>query len=206
MIHGLSVECQFLLCLMILRRDKSFEECAILFGLSDTLISQVFKTWLGFLHVKLKDVQDYVDSLTLEDLPKPPKAFRNKLLRKVRFVLDTTSFKCQSTTNYRTQGNNWSDYKKHTVYNSAIMISPTGFLQGISPLAQGSISDRELYKRSGFNKKLRRKDRLLVDRGFDIKNITIKTGAVLVMPPFLKKRKRFTYREMLDSKIITRAR
>ena len=191
---------------MILRRDKSFEECAILFGLSDTLISQVFKTWLGFLHVKLKDVQDYVDSLTLEDLPKPPKAFRNKLLRKVRFVLDTTSFKCQSTKNYRTQGNNWSDYKKHTVYNSAIMISPTGFLQGISPLAQGSISDRELYKRSGFNKKLRRKDRLLVDRGFDIKNITIKTGAVLVMPPFLKKRKRFTYREMLDSKIITQAR
>ena len=191
---------------MILRRDKSFEECAILFGLSDTLISQVFKTWLGFLHVKLKDVQDYVDSLTLEDLPRPPKAFHNKLLRKVRFVLDTTSFKCQSTKNYRTQGNNWSDYKKHTVYNSAIMISPTGFLQGISPLAQGSISDRELYKRSGFNKKLRRKDRLLVDRGFDIKDITIKTGAVLVMPPFLKKRKRFTYREMLDSKIITRAR
>ena len=206
MIRGLSVECQFLLTLMILRRDKSFEECAILFNVSDTLVSQVFKTWVAFFKSVLEGVQEYVSSLTLEDLPRPPKAFRNKLLRKVRFSLDTTSFKCQSTKNYRTQGNNWSDYKKHTVYNSAIMISPTGFLQGISKLAQGSMSDRELYKRSGFNKKLRPKDRLLVDRGFNIKHLTMKTGAKLVMPPFLKKRKSFTYREMVDSKIITRAR
>ena len=32
-----------------------------------------------------------------KDLPEPPKAFQNQWLRKVRFVLDTTSFKvdCQ---------------------------------------------------------------------------------------------------------------
>ena len=85
-IRGLSVECQFLLCLMILRRDKTYEECSILFGVSETLISQIFKTWLAFLHFKFQALHEYVQSLTLQDLPKPPKAFRNKLLRKVRYV------------------------------------------------------------------------------------------------------------------------
>ena len=85
-IRSLSVECQFLLCLIILRRDKAFEECHHLFGISDTVASQVFKTWLSFLKLKFKAVETYVHSLTLKDLPKPPKAFRNKLLRKVRYV------------------------------------------------------------------------------------------------------------------------
>ena len=85
-IRGLSVECQFLLCLMILRRDKTYEECSILFGVSETLISQIFKTWLAFLHFKFQALHEYVQSLTLQDLPKPPKAFRNKLLRKTRYV------------------------------------------------------------------------------------------------------------------------
>ena len=128
-----------------------------------------------------------------------------------RFVLDTTSFRCHSTKNYREQGNNYSDYKKTTVYNSAIMISPTGFLQAISPLAQGSMSDRELYKQ-GFNenpdfkKVIKNGDTLLVDRGFNIKDLTLKKGVKLVMPPFLRGRKKFTYKELLASRIITRAR
>ena len=95
-IRSLSVECQFLLCLIILRRDKAFEECHHLFGISDTVASQVFKTWLSFLKVKLKAVEAYVHSLTLKDLPKPPKSFRNKQLRKVRYVnLHETIVECR---------------------------------------------------------------------------------------------------------------
>ena len=123
-----------------------------------------------------------------------------------RFVLDTTSFRCHSTKNYRAQGDNWSDYKKHTVYNCAIMISPTGFLQAISKLAQGSMSDRELYKQAGFNEMLHRGDGLLVDRGFNVYDLTIRRGAKLVVPDYLKGRKKFTYRELVNSRIITRAR
>ena len=123
-----------------------------------------------------------------------------------RFVLDTTSFRCHSTKNYRAQGDNWSDYKKHTVYNCAIMISPTGFLQAISKLAQGSMSDRELYKQAGFNEMLHRGDGLLVDRGFNVFDLTLPKGAKLVVPDYLKGRKKFTYRELVNSRIITRAR
>ena len=75
------------------------------------------------------------------------------------------------------------------------------------PLAQGSMSDRELYKQSGFNETVVKKgDTLLVDRGFNIKDLTLKKGVKLVMPPFLRGRKKFTYKELLASRIITRAR
>ena len=45
-----------------------------------------------------------------------------------RFSIDCTEFKCQSTKNYREQGNNWSDYKKNTSKKVAIMVSPTGMV------------------------------------------------------------------------------
>ena len=73
-------------------------------------------------------------------------------------------------------------------------------------MAQGSISDREIYKQSGFNELLDPGDTLLADRGFNIEDFTLTRGAKLVIPPFLNKRKRFTYQELVQSKLITRAR
>ena len=189
----------------ILRRNKLFEECQILFNVSATVISQIFKTWLAFLRAKFKDIEDRC-TVELKNLPRPPKAFRNKLLRNTRFSMDCTEFKCESTKNYREQGNNWSDYKKNTTKKVLIMVSPNGHLQRISPVAQGSMSDREIFKKSGFNELLQPGDTLLADRGFNIEDLTLMRGAKLVIPPFLNKRKRFTYRELVQSKLITRAR
>ena len=86
------------------------------------------------------------------------------------------------------------------------MISPTGFLQAISPLAQGSMSDRELFKQGFKEKVIKNGDTVLVDRGFNVKDLALKMGVKLVMPPFLMGRKKFTYKELLASRIITRAR
>ena len=204
-IRDLSVECQFLLCLLILRRNKSFEECYLLFGVSDTVISELFKTWLGFIRAKFKDMEDYC-TVKLKDLPRPPPAFRNKYLRKIRFSIDCTEFRCQSTKNYREQGNNWSDYKKNTTKKVLIAVSPSGSLQRISPVAQGSMSDREIFKKSGFNELLDPGDEVLADRGFNIEDLTLLRGAKTKIPPFLNKRKKFTYQELVRSKLITRAR
>ena len=49
-LRDLSVECQFLLFLMILRRNKTIDECWHSFGISNTIISKVFKTCLSFCH------------------------------------------------------------------------------------------------------------------------------------------------------------
>ena len=53
---------------------------------------------------------------------------------------------------------------------------------------------------------MRKGDGLLVDRGFDVKDLTMRKEAKLIMPPKLKGRKRFTYKELMASRVITRAR
>ena len=175
-IQDLSIECQFLFFLTILRHNKTFEECHTLFGVSATIISQVFKTWLAFMRAKFKDIENYC-TIKLKDLPKLPKAFRNKFLRRTRFSIDCTEFRCESTKNYPEQGNKWSDCKKKTTRKVLIMISPTGHLQCICKVAQGSMSDREIWKQSGFNVLLELVDKVLADHSFNIEDLTLLQGA-----------------------------
>ena len=52
----LSVKCQFLLTLMILRRDYDYTEIAGWFDVSDRIVSSVFKTWIIFMSRKFRYV------------------------------------------------------------------------------------------------------------------------------------------------------
>ena len=88
----LSVPCQFLLTLCILRKGFGYQEFADIFGVSTTIVTNVFKTWLYFLYQKFSH-PEWKKTLHVKtkDLPEPPKVFRNEYLKKVRFVMDTTS-------------------------------------------------------------------------------------------------------------------
>ena len=69
------------------------------------------------------------------------------------------------------------------------------------------MSDREITKRCGFLKKKKIKGKtVLADRGFQIEDLILAKGGKLVIPPFLAGRKKFTYKELVRSRIITRAR
>ena len=68
----LSLKCQFLMTLMILRRNYEFADMCHRFDLSHNSVVSVFKTWLMFLHFKFNEVE------VAGDLTKPPpSAFRN---------------------------------------------------------------------------------------------------------------------------------
>ena len=102
-LRDLSVECQFLVTLIILKQNKSYKECGLMFGVCPDIISKVFKTWLSLMKHSFKAFEDYV--ITKQNkFKKPPRAFRNKLLRDTDFVLDCTEFPCESTKNYQVQG------------------------------------------------------------------------------------------------------
>ena len=102
-IRDLSIECQFIVTLLILKQNVSYTECGHRFGVCPTIISGIFKTWLALFRAKFKDFEDFV--ITKENkFKKKPKAFRNKLLRDTDMVLDCTEFQCESTKNYEVQG------------------------------------------------------------------------------------------------------
>ena len=56
--------------------------------------------------------------------------------------------------------------------------------QFISKLFVGSISDREIVKRSGFIQRLEWKDHVMADRGFNIRDLLLRKNAYLNMPAF----------------------
>ncbi len=206
-LRSLSVQCQFLLCLMILRRNKSFKEIHVAYRISgDTLVGKVFRTWIQFLYFKFRDIKDIM-FIPKKDLPKPlPRHFNNKLLRDVRVIIDGTELKAQSSTNYKQQGNMFSSYKHHTTLKLLIGVSPSGMGMFISDAFEGSISDREIVLQSGFLEYIDPGDCVLADRGFTIEDLLLEREAKLIIPPFLSGRTVFTEEEVQRTRVIAKAR
>ena len=202
----ISVEDQFFLFLIIFRRNLTYQEAGWLFGVSTTVATNVFKTWLNFLYFKFKDMKDEMFTRR-QDLPKPlPRAFRNKLLRNTRIVIDCTEIQIEGSSNFNQQGNMYSNYKHRQTAKILIGVTPAGAASFVSDAYEGSISDREITKKSGVLNYIENGDTVLADRGFTIDDLIMALGGKLVIPPFLKGRSNFTFEEESMSRIITKAR
>ena len=66
----------------------------------------------------------------------------------------------------------YSNYKHHVTYKGLLGIGDSGAITFITQLYEGSISDKEIVKRSGIlNKNLwDDNDSIMADRGFTIQN------------------------------------
>ena len=136
-----------------------------------------------------------------------PKAFKNRLLKNVRCVIDCTEFFSQSSSDYKQKGNMFSNYKSHATVKALIGVSPAGAAMFVSDVYEGSISDRKIVEDSKFADNLLPGDTILADRGFLIEDICREKGATLVIPPFLKRgQTSFTLEETQQTKLIARAR
>jgi hypothetical protein len=205
-LSGFSVECQFLMTLMILRRGITFLQVQMDYRLNKNLVSQVFKTWLQFMYMKFRDFRDQM-FVRRKDIPKPlPAVFRNKLLKNTRIVIDCTEFNLESSTNYKQHNNTYSLYKTHTTSKALIGVLPSGAAAFVSYCYEGCMSDRETVIKSEFCSYLEPGDVVLADRGFIIDDLVRETGASLVIPPFLLGREAFTLEETARTKIISKAR
>jgi hypothetical protein len=206
-VTSLSVQCQFLLMLWILRRNPTYEVVGVNYNIDPGLVSKVFKTWLQFVYFKFLDVKDKM-FVRQVDIKKPlPSHFRNKLLRKTRVVIDCTEFGLESTLNFDQQGNIYSFYKTKPTAKLLLGVVPSGGACYISHAFEGCISDREIVRQSGFLDYLEPGDIVLADRGFKGADEFIEEkGATLIIPPFLRGRKKFTLEEEHRTRIIAKAR
>lgn len=71
----MSVECQFLMTLLILRRDRLFQDISFQFDLNRNAVASIFKTWVQFIFWKFKDIQTLMFTKR-KDLPRLPAVFR----------------------------------------------------------------------------------------------------------------------------------
>lgn len=104
-----------------------------------------------------------------------PKAFK-ELYPSTRVIIDATEIFVEKPSVPELQQVAFSSYKNHDTYKALIGISPGGVVAFVSKLYSGSISDRELTKKSGLLDLLERGDTVMADRDFNIQDDLIPLG------------------------------
>ena len=102
-----------------------------------------------------------------------PEAFNSKY-KSTRVIIDCTEVKCQMPSSLQLNGELFciSSYKNHTTLKGLVGISPGGAITFISQLYTGSVSDREIIRRSGFlDLPFDDKDSVMANKGFTIQDL-----------------------------------
>ena len=136
----------FFLFLIRLHLGLFEQDLAYRFGISQSSVSRILLTWINFTYLQLKQIPLWP--------PKPlvfsnmPNIFKSKY-SSTRVIIDATEVFVEQPKLPELQQLTFSNYKNHNTYEGLIGISPSGAITFISNLYPGSISDKELTRRSG---------------------------------------------------------
>jgi hypothetical protein len=196
---------EFFMTLVRLRLGLLHEDLAFRFGVSSAHVSTVIVTWVQFLYHHFKSTESLFFPAR-QDLPKAciPKCFRK--YRNLRVIIDCTEIFTQQSSDFGKQGNSYSHYKGNSTVKFLIGILPNGTVCFVSDGFEGSISDNDIVRQSGFLDKINAGDVVMADRGFLIKHDLMKKKAYLNIPPFLAGRDHFTAAEEARTKSIAKCR
>ena len=93
-----------------------------------------------------------------------PQVFREQYPT-TRVIIDATEVFVEQRRLPELQQMTFSSYKNHNTFKALVGISPSGAITFVSKLFPGSISDRELTRRSGLLDLLQPGDSVMADRG-----------------------------------------
>jgi len=117
-----------------------------------------------------------------------PDCFK-ELYTRCRGIIDAAEIKVQAPSSMVLNSCSYSSYKSHNTYKGNIVIAPSGEIIHISLLYEGSISDKELVKKSGLLNLLQQGDQLMADKGFVIQDLLTPIGCDITMPAFISSKK-----------------
>lgn len=194
---------QFFLTLVKLRLNLRVIDLAIRFGISKSLVSKYFITWVCFLYSHLKEIN--WTPLVEQVAATLPTAFRDKYPTTFS-ILDASELFVQTPSDLFLQSSSWSNYKHHNTAKFLIGCTPNGAVSFVSELYVGSISDVELTKVSGYVDTLKSGVSIMADRGFTIRDILLEKGATLNIPPFMDGGRQFSREEIHHGRSIAALR
>ena len=167
--HALPLEEQFFLVLVRLRLGLLEQDLAERFRVSQATVSRYTITWINLMYHVFKEklarfpsqhiVQKYMPSVFQEKYPA------------TRVIIDATEFSVDRPTSLVAQAASFSSYKNRNTAKVLIGIMPSGPVTFVSEVYEGSISDRELFIRSGLLSKLEEGDEVMADKGFTIQDV-----------------------------------
>lgn len=184
-ILNLSIEDQFLLLLIKLRRVKPDFELGKMFGISKTQVSNVFITWVNFVY----DMWSLLDLWPRRDLVNyymPEQFQENKM--PTRLIIDCTEIPITKPSNPSSQQITFSSYKNTNTIKFLVGSTPGGLLCYCSEGFGGSTSDRQIIERSTLMNICDDGDSIMADRGFNVQDLFAPKNIAINIPTFLRGR------------------
>ena len=186
---NLSVENQFFMTLMKLRRHTTNFELSRLFGISENTVTNIVLTWIRFIYLQWKEINIW----PVRELVKhfTPADFKLKF-PSTRLIIDGTECPIKKPKTPRAQQATFSTYKNRNTVKALIGASPGGLISYISPVYAGSTSDRQIVERSSLTSLCDPGDSLMADKGFNVQDIFATSDVTINIPTFFKKKNRMS--------------
>lgn len=194
---------EFFMTMIRLRLGLLEQDLAHRFQVSQSTVSRIICTWINFLFLKLKEIPLWPPKGLVK--MNMPADFREKY-PSTRVIIDATEIYIEQPKLPELQQMTFSNYKNDNTFKGLVGISPDGSVTFISSLYPGSISDKELTKRSGILDLLEEGDSVMADRGFEIEEDLLLIGVKLNIPPFLRGKKQLSNNELVATRRIASLR
>ncbi|XP_033745805.1 uncharacterized protein LOC117331295 [Pecten maximus] len=200
----LRIEDEFLLVMMRLRLGLLLEDLARRFCISVTTCCNIWRTWVQFL------AQDLVPLLMFWPSKEAvqsnmPATFRRRYPN-TRVILDCTEIRTETPESTRAKSLLYSNYKSHMTWKVLVGITPAGVPSLVTSCYAGSISDKKITEKSGVVDMCDDGDAIMVDKGFLISDMTTPKNIQLIIPPFKRKHRKFSRREVETTRRIANLR
>jgi hypothetical protein len=179
----LSLENEFFATLVRLRLGLPSKDCARRFGISESVFSVIFNTWVILLAQQLELLCQMPSSQKTSEYQAA--CFDN--FSNVRIVLDCTEVFSQTPGALETHKQVHSNYKHHSTIKFLVGMSPSGAIIYVSDMWGGRASDKKITQESfKLLSSLDAGNKVMVDRGFTIAE-DLPPGVQLLIPPFKNK-------------------
>lgn len=197
------VEYQFLLVLMKLRQRKCNYELALMFGIDEKAVYNIFVTWVRFMALQWREI----DLWPSKDLVQfySPEDFFDKF-PDTRVVLDGTECPVKQPKQPVTQQATFSRYKNRNTVKVVVGSTPGGLVSHVSPAYGGSVSDRHIIERSDIPKMCNPGDSIMADKGFEVQDLFAPHDVTVNIPTFFKKTNRLSGKAVLSDRKIASKR
>ena len=189
--------------LMRIRLDAPVEDLAFRFGISPAHTSNIITTFLIFLSLELKPLIYWP---TPEETLSYQHSHFSGTFNKVEGIGDCTEQWIQRSKNVDAQYQTYSTYKSHNTLKKLIFCTKSGSISYISEAYGGSSSDRFITEDTNVASKFTPGFIAMFDKGFNVQDLFLVNQVKCVLPPFVRRKRKFTRSEVYHGKRIARAR
>ena len=131
---------EFLLTLMKLRLGLLGKDIAHRFGISNTLCTQIFHSWIRGMAEYFRSFVFMPDIETI--LATTPKRYRH--FENLIGIIDCSEIFMETPKNLEVQSATWSEYKHHNTLKFLVCVAPNSAITFVSKGYTGRISDKEI--------------------------------------------------------------